>query len=314
MPETRTPPALRRPARPRPALILALLLGVPLAACQGTPPDTQAQTAGPVYVASGKGRIDIEGGVIRLAAQRDGIIARVHAEEGERVQAGQRLAELDHETARRQLALAEAELGEARAALARVEVDWRAAQREVERLRSLADNDNVSAQERALARDRHDGALAALRVARAACESAAARRALAEREVEERFIVAPLAGQIVQRQARPGNGVSTLNVTPLFLFAPDGPRIARVEVEEQALPEIAVGQKVDVVLDADHRRRWDATVLRIGRMVGARTPSDDPTERQDHRVVEVVLVLSIDAPDALIGQRVVARFAARSGA
>ena len=167
MPETRTPPALRRPARPRPALILALLLGVPLAACQGTPPDAQAQTAGPVYVASGKGRIDIEGGVIRLAAQRDGIIARVHAEEGERVQAGQRLAELDHETARRQLALAEAELGEARAALARVEVDWRAAQREVERLRSLADNDNVSAQERDLARDRHDGALAALRVARA---------------------------------------------------------------------------------------------------------------------------------------------------
>ena len=158
------------------------------------------------------------------------------------------------------------------------------------------------------------GADNTLRVARAACESAAARRALAEREVEERFIVAPLAGQIVQRQARPGNGVSTLNVTPLFLFAPDGPRIARVEVEEQALPEIAVGQKVDVVLDADHRRRWDATVLRIGRMVGARTPSDDPTERQDHRVVEVVLVLSIDAPDALIGQRVVARFAARSGA
>ena len=52
MPETRTPPALRRPARPRPALILALLLGVPLAACQGTPPDAQAQTAGPVYVAT----------------------------------------------------------------------------------------------------------------------------------------------------------------------------------------------------------------------------------------------------------------------
>lgn len=127
-----------------------------------------------------------------------------------------------------------------------------------------------------------------------------------------RRAAAALAGQIIQRQARPGNGVSTLNVTPLFLFAPDGPRIARVEVEEHALPEIAVGQSVEVVLDADHRQRWTAHVLRIGRMVGARTPSDDPTERQDNRVVEVVL--SIDAPEALIGQRVVARFAARNGA
>ena len=309
MPERQSP----RPPRANLIVIAAqalLLLG--LAACNGAPPSVQARPEGPTYVASGKGRIDIEGGIIRLAAQRDGIIARVHAEEGDRVQAGQRLAELDHETARRQLLLAEAELGEARAALARLEIDWRAAQRELERLRTLADNSTVSAQERDLARDRQDVALAALREARAACASAEARRALAEREIEERLVVAPLAGQIVQRQARPGNGVSTLNVTPLFLFAPDGPRIARVEVEEHALPEIAVGQSVEVVLDADHRQRWTAHVLRIGRMVGARTPSDDPTERQDNRVVEVVL--SIDAPEALIGQRVVARFAARNGA
>ena len=309
MPERQSP----RPPRINPIVIATqalLLLG--LAACNGAPPSVQARLEGPIYVASGKGRIDIEGGIIRLAAQRDGIIARVHAEEGDRVQAGQRLAELDHETARRQLLLAEAELGEARAALARLEIDWRAAQREVALLRPLADNSTVSAQDGDLARDRQDVALAALREARAACASAEARRALAEREIEERLVVAPLAGQIVQRQARPGNGVSTLNVTPLFLFAPDGPRIARVEVEEHALPEIAVGQSVEVVLDADHRQRWTAHVLRIGRMVGARTPSDDPTERQDNRVVEVVL--SIDAPEALIGQRVVARFAARNGA
>lgn len=293
---------------PKRAFALALSLSVLLVACD-SPPSVEATSSGPRYVASGKGRLDIEGGVIRLAAQRDGIIARVHAEEGERVEAGQRLAELDHETARRQLHLAEAEREEARAAVTQAEIEVRAAQREAARLQSLAGNGNVSAQDRDQAADRQENARAALQAARAAAASAEARRALAEREIDERLIVAPLAGQIVQRQARPGNGVSTLNVTPLFLFAPDGPRIARIEVEEHALPEIAVGQNAEVILDADDRKRWTGKVLRIGRMVGARTPSDDPAERQDNRVVEVVL--SIDAPDALIGQRVIARFAAR---
>ena len=290
------------------AFALALSLSVLLTACDSQP-STQTPPPGPRYVASGKGRLDIEGGVIRLAAQRDGIIARVHAEEGDRVEAGQRLAELDHETARRQLRLAEAEREEARAVVTRAEIEVRAAQREAARLQSLAGNGNVSAQDRDQAVDRQDNARAGLQAARAAAASAEARRALAEREIDERLIVAPLAGQIVQRQARPGNGVSTLNVTPLFLFAPDGPRIARIEVEEHALPEIAVGQMAEIILDADDRKRWFGKVLRIGRMVGARTPSDDPAERQDNRVVEVVL--SIDAPEALIGQRVIARFATR---
>ena len=298
------------PTQPTLRFLAYLIAPIILSACNTPEIKDTAQTS-PSFVASGKGRLDVEGGVIRLAAQRDGIIARVHAEEGDRVEAGQRLAELDHETARRQLQLAEAELDEARAAISRAEIEWRAAQREAARLQNLAGNGNIAAQERDQAIDRQDSARVALQAARAAGASAEARRGLAEREIVERLIVAPLAGQIVQRQARPGNGVSTLNVTPLFLFAPDGPRIARIEVEEYALPEIAVGQSAEIILDADDRKRWSGKVLRIGRMVGARTPSEDPAERQDNRVVEVVL--SIDAPDTLIGQRVIARFSARPG-
>ncbi len=277
---------------------------VGLAACDST---KEAVVEAPrLWSASGKGRFDIEGGPIRLAARRDGIVAKVFVEEGERVVAGQVLAELDSETARRQIALAQAELSGATANRKQAQVETSAARREVSRLEGLAGNDGVARQEIDEANDRFATASSALQASEAAVQAARAKVALVERELEERRIVAPLPGLIAQRSARPGNGVSTLNVTPLFVFVPDVARIARIEVEEHLLPEIRVGQTVEVVLDADNQRRWRGNVSRIGQLVSPRSPSDDPAERQDNRVVEVVV--AIDAPDALIGQRVIARF------
>ena len=59
-------------------------------------------------------------------------------------------------------------------------------------------------------------------------------------------------------------------------------------------------------MEADESQHFQATVLRLGLVVGQRTPTDDPNERQDNRVVECVL--AIDAPLLLIGQRVIVRF------
>ena len=43
---------------------------------------------------------------------------------------------------------------------------------------------------------------------------------------------APADGAIVRRLVRPGDGVSTLNVTPLFWFAPGTNAIVRAEADE----------------------------------------------------------------------------------
>lgn len=95
-------------------------------------------------------------------------------------------------------------------------------------------------------------------------------------------------------------------MTQLFLFAPEIPRIVRAELEERFIHQVKPGQSADVVLEADESHHFKATVTRIGLVVGQRTPSDDPKEKQDNRVVECVL--SIDAPDLLVGQRVIVRF------
>lgn len=295
------------------AALGALAALVLLSACT---PSAAVQPAAPLTVeslvdavASAKGRVDIEGGVIRLAARRDGIIADVLVEEGARVKRGQVLALLDDETARRSFALAEREVEQAELEREKSKVELAAAQREVARLGPLATHETVPRQELDRARDAQALASVALQAASASIRTARARKDVAGREIEERKVVAPRDGQIIQRQARPGNGVSTLNVTPLFLFVPDVPRIVRAELEEQYLGVVTPNQAAEIVLEADPSKTWHGTVLRLGRVVGARTPSDDPTEKQDNRVVEVVV--SLEQPDALlIGQHVVVRFLA----
>ncbi|MDP2849373.1 MAG: efflux RND transporter periplasmic adaptor subunit [Humidesulfovibrio sp.] len=258
------------------------------------------------FAASAKGRTDIEGGVVKLAAQRDGVIKHVLVEEGDHVKAGQVLATLDASLPNQSLALSMSEQAEAQARIEPLKVRLSAAEREVRRFESLHAQQAVTKQELDKAMDERDTARAELRALQASVEAASRKAGVSRREVEERVVRAPADGQIIQRQARPGNGVSTLNVTPLFLFAPDAPQIVRADLEERFLPVVRVGQDAEILLEAVPDKRWPAKVLRLGRVVGQRPPSDDPAEKQDQRVVECVL--SVNAPELLIGQRVIVRF------
>ena len=286
------------------------MLALLIAACTDEPP---AQPAAPAsaasspFVASAKGRIDIEGGVIRLAAQREGVIDKVLVEEGDTVKRGQALATLVDQQARRAVALARAEAAQTLAARPGAEIRLAAAQREAHRLQPLLADHTVAGQEWDAARDQVRLQQAELNVAHAAVRAAGERVKAADYEIEQRIVRAPLAGKIVRRQARPGDGVSVTTVTPLFLFAPDAPRIVRAELEERFLPLVKPGQTAEVVLEADESRKYSAKVLRLGHVVGARSASDDPTVKQDSSVVECVL--AIEANDVLIGQRVIVRFA-----
>jgi HlyD family secretion protein len=290
--------------------LLAALLG--LAGCDEAPaPEAQPKLEAS-FSASAKGRIDIEGGLVRLAAQREGVIERVVVEEGERVKAGQLLATLSEEQPRRAMRQTQAETAQARAALAPIQLRLQAAEREAKRLQGLAADDTVARQELDTARDQVAQQRAELQLAQAAVAVAQSREQVADYEIEQRRVRAPAAGQIVRRTARAGDGVSIATVTPLFLFAPDAPLIVRAELEERWLANVRVGQKAEVVLEADETQRLPATVLRVAPVVGLRTPGDDPAERQDARVAEVVLALQGEGQPR-IGQRVIVRFAKQGG-
>lgn len=289
-----------------PVLLLAACdLGIGGGEISRTSPATEMMQSPTVAIA--KGRVDIEGGVIRLAARRDGVITEVLVEEGARVKKGDVLAQLEDNLIRLNLDVERRQLDERRAAIPQLQVQLRAAERELARLEKLLAIEAAPRQELDQARDQVQLVTTDLRRAEAAIASAQAQINVTEFEIEQRKVRAPLDGRIIQRQARPGNGVSTLNVTPLFLFAPDVPRIVRAQLEERFVPRVAPGMPAEVSMEADLSKRSPAKVLRVGQVYGAKTPSDDPTERSDVRVVEIVL--SIEDQSMLIGQRVLVKVA-----
>ncbi|MGQ2990877.1 MAG: HlyD family secretion protein [Brevundimonas sp.] len=296
------------------ALILVILLGVGFVVVnkQGEAKkaeEAKAEANKPVspYAAIANGKVDIEGGIIQVAARRGGVVREVLVQEGDRVTAGQILARQEDDEARLSVQTARASVNQAEAQLAQIHVDIRTAEREYERLQGLVATNFVAAQRVDQARDAIAGARARLGSQQAAVQTARAQLASAEYNQELTVIRAPANGRIVRRYANPGAGASTLNVSNMFDLEPDAPRIARAEIVESDIPNITPGQKVEITPEGDPSKVYVGEVMRRAAVFGARKlASDDPSQRTDERVVEVV-VSAGNAP-LLIGQRVLVKF------
>jgi len=259
------------------------------------------------YAAIANGKVDVEGGIISVAARRGGIIREVLVQEGDRVVAGQVLARQEDDEARLAVQSSRATVAQAESQLASIRVDINTAQREYNRLEKLVATNFVAGARMDQARDAIATAQARLGSQAAAVQTARAQLAQAQYNQELTVIRAPTAGRIARRYANPGAGASTLNVSAMFDLEPDAPRIARAEIVESDIPNIVTGQAVEITPEGDPSKVYIGSVLRRAAVFGARKlASDDPSQRSDERVVEVV-VSAGDAP-LLIGQRVLVKF------
>ncbi|HZZ33804.1 MAG TPA: HlyD family efflux transporter periplasmic adaptor subunit [Phenylobacterium sp.] len=259
------------------------------------------------YVAIANGKADVEGGLIQVAARTSGIVREVDVQEGSDVRKGQVLARLEDEQPRLQAEEAAAELRQARAQVAVLQVQISTARREFERLQGLIAKNFVARQAVDQAQDAIRGAEANLEAQNAAIATAQAKLSQAKYNQELTVIRAPADGRIVRRYANPGAGASTLNVSNMFDLEPRADRIVRAEISESALPFVLIGQTVQLSPEADPTQMITGKVIRRAAVFGARKlQSDDPTERTDERVVEVVV--STEGAPFLIGQRVLVKF------
>ncbi|OYU70871.1 MAG: hemolysin secretion protein D [Alphaproteobacteria bacterium PA2] len=259
------------------------------------------------FVAIANGKADVEGGMIQVAARRGGIIREVYVHEGDRVAKGQILARQEDDELKLAAAQAAAVVRQAQAQVALLEVQLSTARRERARLQGLVATNFVAGQKLDQANDAIRQAEANLEAQRANIATAKAALAQALYNEDLTIIRAPADGRIARRYANPGAGASTLNVTALFDLEPATARIIRAEVAETALPFVALGQPVQVSTESDPARTYPGRVLRQAAVFGARKlVSDDPSERTDDRVVEVVV--SSESAPFLIGQRVLVKF------
>lgn len=299
---------------------LGLLVGASatLAACSGGGQSSSAETTAAAgqsqYLAIARGRVDVQGGLARVVARRDGVITAVNAQQGDDVKAGAVLAQLDPRAAQIELASARAQVEQARAQLAQLQVKLNEARQRAPRIAEAAKAGAASGDAADEARNQVASLQAQAAAAKAAVDAARQHMAATQLDVDTRTLRAPVAGRIVQRDAQIGEAVSAQSGSALFTILPDRPRIVRAEVDADDADKIKAGMNAQVVRDTGEGPDYTAKVLRVGEVLGAGTLNDDPLARAASREVECVLQLepASPAPPLRIGQRVLVRFP-RSG-
>lgn len=170
---------------------------------------------------------------VRLAARTSGAVQAVFVEEGEEVAAGQLLAELD--------------MSEARAELARARAEEESARLDYRRAAELRQRGVVSA--------------AQYEAARVALQVAESEHALWRTRVEFGRIHSPLRAVVTARHIEPGEAVQSQDT--LFELAALDELVIRLGVSELDVVHLRVGQPVPVRLDALPALELTGTVRRI---------------------------------------------------
>lgn len=228
------------------ALTLTLILAAPLAACGRKAPvtETEDQRARAVRVVELRpqtiqGSVAADGALVpreeaavlpEVAGYR---VARVVADVGQFVKAGDPLVEIDR-------TLIQAQLDQTKALAAQAAVQAEQAEAQAARVKDL---DGTGA----LSQEQLDQRRFQARAARATANAQAA----AAREIEVRArkltVTAPVTGLILERNVRPGDQSAAAG-SPWFRLARDGEIELQAELSERDLGLVRVGQRAQVTL------------------------------------------------------------------
>jgi len=311
-PSTPTPTPTPTPAQPAPrslrsALAIALACVLVLAAALYLLRNVLLGTPTPVYTATqaelvqsvvASGRV-VSPQRVTVALQGSGRVLRVAVAEGQVVERGQLLIELDNSDARATLAQASAAVAEAQArvrqlrelsqplatqALAQAQATALQARKVLVRDRDLlargfisqaalddsqraadvASSQVTSAQAQART-NTPSGSDAAL--AQAALAQALAGQQLASVRLAQGRVLAPSSGVLISRDVEVGDIVQPGKA--LMVLAASGPTQVLVQIDEKNLSKIALGQKALGSADAFASQRFDAVVAYINPGVDA---------------------------------------------
>ena len=294
------------------------------------------------FLLSGNGVVEPHDRETQVSAAVPGRIASVEVVEGAKVRAGDPLILLEQEVEKATLAAAQADYDGAQADYARVRKGSRsedidAADAEataalaratqsadtLKRTEALAANGHVTPDELDRARraaeadkataDQADARRRAavngsrkedVSAALAKMDAAKARRDEAAARLEQRTVRAPIDGEILQVLVRAGEYETPGSGTLLSMGDTSTLRV-RMDVDERDIAKLKLGDAALLRAVALAGRDIPAKVEEIGRRMGRKNVrTDDPVERNDTKILEVVL--SVDDPTGLVvGQRVV---------
>lgn len=265
-------------------------------------PQSQRQTGSIV----GTGVTEPSNEVVDIAAHVPGVVAKVFVSPGDQVSAGQALVEIDSRNARAAVAEAIAQADTARQGIAAAQTSLRVAQNQYALYQNVDDSRAVSQQEVITRRDVVADARARLGVAQAQARQAEAQVAQARVELDRHVVRAPSAMEVLQVDTRAGEYAGTQgSASVLMKLGATKPLHVRLDIDENQIEKIAIGQPAMISARGDAKRQVKAVFVRAEPLiVPKRSLTNSATERVDVRVLQLIFALPEDGGRFFVGQQV----------
>lgn len=256
---------------------------------------------------AGAGVVEPSSEIVQIGTALPGLVMQLDVLPGDYVEKGQPLFTVDTRSLRAQLGQANAAIGEARAAIAEAQTALATASQQLALYRKVDDPAAVSRAEVIRAEGDAAAARSRLGLARARLEAAQASAALTATEIAQATVRAPMAGEILAVNIRPGEYLSTTGGSgaPFIEMGQTRPLHIRIDIDEDQAPRLAMGEAAVISPRGAADRQVKAAFVRAEpQVVPKRSLTNSAQERVDVRVLQVIYALPPTDGLFRVGQQV----------
>lgn len=279
---------------------------------RGSSPPPVAQPAAPPTVApyqsyiAGSGMLEASTRNIAISTPVGGVIAEVFVNVGDRVRRGQPLFRIDGRDLEAQRAVREAAAAAAHAQILEAQASLDLARDQLKRAEALAPGRAISLQDLANSRFTVQLDQAKLGTARANAIAADAQIEETKTNISRLTIQAPIAGDVLQLNIRPGEYAQTgVLAKPLMLLGDTTTLHVRVDIDENDAWRLRPGMPAKAFLRGNSAVAFDLSFAYVEPNVVPKTElSGASTERVDTRVLQVVYSVRMGDLPLYVGQQV----------
>jgi len=226
-----------------------------------------------------------------MAFKTGGQIDSIKFDEGDEVAQGDTVAELTHREIKAQIQLANDRIAAARARLQALKIEKEASERNLRKVINLIPAGGATQNQKEDLEDKIRGLDASIEAASSEIKSAISQKDLLLVNLDNEYLVSPIAGDVLLRSSEPGE-IASPGQTVLTLI--DRTRLKiKVYIPENFLGRIKVGQKVGIAIDSFPDSAFPGDIINISDKAEF-TPKNIQTQQERVKTVYAVTVSSDD--------------------